>query len=144
MKKFYEVLRRYVSENQPNFGNGDSVFTMRSIQLYPYKTWIIITESITKPRSRSMVLSLFMVLKFFPLPDNSFIHQKSLVRIFCQRQIGMGVGVKIVDMSYIVFGCQASYLLMPTAVLSCEYSSIRINLRCNQMTNFQPAAYWLQ
>ena len=28
MKKFYEVLRRYVSENQPNFGNGDSVLTM--------------------------------------------------------------------------------------------------------------------
>lgn len=28
MKKFYNVLRRYVSENQPNFGNGDSVLTM--------------------------------------------------------------------------------------------------------------------
>ena len=28
MKKFYDVLNRYVSENQPNFGNGDSVLTM--------------------------------------------------------------------------------------------------------------------
>ena len=28
MKKFYDVLSRYVSENQPNFGNGDSVLTM--------------------------------------------------------------------------------------------------------------------
>ena len=43
MKKFYDVLSRYVSENQPNFGNGDSVFTMRSIQLCQYRTWITIT-----------------------------------------------------------------------------------------------------
>ena len=28
MKNFYDVLSRYVSENQPNFGNGDSVLTM--------------------------------------------------------------------------------------------------------------------
>ena len=28
MKKFYDVLNRYVSENQPNFGSGDSVLTM--------------------------------------------------------------------------------------------------------------------
>ena len=28
MKNFYDVLCRYVSENQPNFGNGDSVLTM--------------------------------------------------------------------------------------------------------------------
>ena len=28
MKKFYDVLSRYVSENQPNFGNSDSVLTM--------------------------------------------------------------------------------------------------------------------
>ena len=28
MKKFYDVLNRYVSENQPNLGNGDSVLTM--------------------------------------------------------------------------------------------------------------------
>ena len=28
MKKFYDVLNRYVSENQPNFGNGDSVLAM--------------------------------------------------------------------------------------------------------------------
>ena len=28
MKKFYDVLSRYVSENQPNFGNGNSVLTM--------------------------------------------------------------------------------------------------------------------
>ena len=28
MKKFYDVLSRYVSENQPNFGDGDSVLTM--------------------------------------------------------------------------------------------------------------------
>ena len=28
MKNFYDVLSRYVSENQPNFGNGDSVLAM--------------------------------------------------------------------------------------------------------------------
>ena len=28
MKKFYDVLSRYVSENQPNFSSGDSVLTM--------------------------------------------------------------------------------------------------------------------
>ena len=28
MKNFYDVLSRYVSENQPNIGNGDSVLTM--------------------------------------------------------------------------------------------------------------------
>ena len=28
MKKFYDVLSRYVSENQPNIGNGDSVLAM--------------------------------------------------------------------------------------------------------------------
>ena len=28
MKKFYDVLSRYVSENQPKFGSGDSVLTM--------------------------------------------------------------------------------------------------------------------
>ena len=28
MKKFYDVLSRYVSENQLKFGNGDSVLTM--------------------------------------------------------------------------------------------------------------------
>ena len=34
MKKFYDVLSRYVSDNQSNLGNGDSVFTMSSIQLF--------------------------------------------------------------------------------------------------------------
>ena len=28
MKNFYDVLSRYVSENQPNIGNGDSVLAM--------------------------------------------------------------------------------------------------------------------
>ena len=28
MKNFYDVLNRYVSENQPNFGDGESVLTM--------------------------------------------------------------------------------------------------------------------
>ena len=28
MKIFYDVLSRYVAENQPNFGNGDSVLTV--------------------------------------------------------------------------------------------------------------------
>lgn len=28
MKNFYDVLKQYVSENQPNFGDGESVLTM--------------------------------------------------------------------------------------------------------------------
>lgn len=28
MKNFYDVLNRYVSENQPNFGDGESVLTL--------------------------------------------------------------------------------------------------------------------
>lgn len=28
MKKFYDVLTQYVSENRPNFGGGESVLTM--------------------------------------------------------------------------------------------------------------------
>lgn len=28
MKNFYDVLNQYVSENQPNFGDGDSVLTL--------------------------------------------------------------------------------------------------------------------
>lgn len=28
MKNFYDVLTQYVSENQPNFGDGESVLTM--------------------------------------------------------------------------------------------------------------------
>ena len=28
MKNFYDVLSQYVSENQPNIGNGDSVLAM--------------------------------------------------------------------------------------------------------------------
>ena len=28
MKNFYDVLNQYVAENQPNFGDGDSVLTM--------------------------------------------------------------------------------------------------------------------
>ena len=28
MKNFYDVLNQYVSENQPNFGDGESVLTM--------------------------------------------------------------------------------------------------------------------
>ena len=28
MKNFYDVLSQYISENQPNFGNGDSVLAM--------------------------------------------------------------------------------------------------------------------
>ena len=28
MKNFYDVLKQYVSENHPNFGDGESVLTM--------------------------------------------------------------------------------------------------------------------
>lgn len=28
MKNFYDVLKQYVSENQPNFGDGESVLTL--------------------------------------------------------------------------------------------------------------------
>ena len=28
MKNFYDVLNRYISENQPNFGDGESVLTL--------------------------------------------------------------------------------------------------------------------
>jgi hypothetical protein len=28
MKSFYDVLNRYISENQPNFGDGESVLTL--------------------------------------------------------------------------------------------------------------------
>ena len=28
MKNFYDVLKQYVSENQPSFGDGESVLTM--------------------------------------------------------------------------------------------------------------------
>ena len=28
MKNFYEVLKQYISESQPNFGDGESVLTM--------------------------------------------------------------------------------------------------------------------
>ena len=28
MKNFYDVLKLYISENQPNFGDGESVLTM--------------------------------------------------------------------------------------------------------------------
>ena len=28
MKNFYDVLKQYVSENRPNFGDGESVLTM--------------------------------------------------------------------------------------------------------------------
>ena len=28
MKNFYDVLNRYVSENQPSFGDGESVLTL--------------------------------------------------------------------------------------------------------------------
>ena len=28
MKNFYDVLNQYVSENQPNFGDGESVLTL--------------------------------------------------------------------------------------------------------------------
>ena len=28
MKNFFDVLKQYVSENRPNFGDGESVLTM--------------------------------------------------------------------------------------------------------------------
>ncbi len=28
MKNFYEVMKQYISESQPNFGDGESVLTM--------------------------------------------------------------------------------------------------------------------
>ena len=45
MKNFYDVLNRYVSENQPNYGDGESVLTL----LYEaYSEWNRLDDALIK------------------------------------------------------------------------------------------------